>query len=175
MLKKNFKITNMLVLGNISSGKSFFINRINSHFNFKVLAIDDLRVKFGDGSFSKEYYCWLKVFESIERRSGIMIEITGAGPHKHAINQAIKQTNKNWLIIYLQCALSEIHNRLKSKNLDTPYPWKIAPEKIVDKIHIELEMDMQNRFWENENTSILTFTTTNKELPDMNDFLKLLQ
>ena len=173
-MKKNFKIENIIVIGNICSGKTVFIDRINNHFNFNVVSIDGLRVNYGDGSFSKEYFCWTKLLESIEKESGTIIEITGAGTHKYAIKQAITLTNKNWLVIYLQCPLPEIKKRIKSKNFDTPYPWNVLPEKIVDKIQIELEEDFQNKFWELKNTSILSLLTEDTAMSDINEFLRLL-
>ena len=154
------KFKNILIIGNLNSGKTSISRKLTISLSLETVSIDDLRRQYGDGSFSKEYLAWSKFFELIESEKPIIIEFSGAGMHKHPVKELLNRSNINWLIIYVSASYNDIIKRMENTKLETPYPWKISGFDNLKLIHNELENDWTNKFWLNSNISAIKIDNT---------------
>lgn len=152
---------NILVIGNLNSGKTTISKKLERSLNIRSTSIDDLRVKYGDGTFSKEYLSWSKFFEIIEDGDPIILEFSGAGIHKHAVKELLNRSDKQWLIIFVSANHDDIIARMDTKKLHTPYPWKISGFDNLKLIQKELEDDWDKNYWLTTNTRTIKITNTN--------------
>ena len=104
---------NVLIIGNLNTGKTSISKRLAEYLQLECISIDDLRKKYGDGSFSKEYLAWSKFFELIEGDGSIILEFSGAGIHKHGIKESLSRNKNNWLIILVYAPMNELIKRPK--------------------------------------------------------------
>lgn len=133
----------ILVIGNICSGKSTLINQIGR--GYRIVKIDDLRKAYGDGSFSKEYYCWSQFLEACEDNSDAILEFTGCGVHIHAIKEAL--SDKDLKMVFVKSSSSTCQERAKRKEFDIPYPWKSDIFETIRLLDGELSSLISTSFW----------------------------
>ncbi len=133
----------IVVIGNICAGKSTLVNQIEK--GYRIVKIDDLRKKFGNGSFSKEYYCWALFLEACEDKSDAILEFTGCGIHIYAIKEAL--SDKDVKIIFVKTPLSICQERAKNKDFEIPYPWKSDIFETIRLLDVELNSLIETGFW----------------------------
>ncbi len=145
------KIYNILIIGNISSGKSYLIDNKLIHLkyfaDYHIIKIDNYRKIYGDGTFAGEYLSLSYFFKDIENDNGSIIEFTGAGPNKHAVKQILLDSQYPTIVLYLCTELDKCIRQSQNKIWDTPYPWKINPLNIMSSVSEELENDWNVSFW----------------------------
>ncbi len=112
----------IFVLGNINSGKSYFIKKLTSLFNeYKIFQIDEYRKKYGDGSILKEELAQEKFVDDIFSEKNAIIEFSGLGKLSTKI---LSKLNNNSCIIFLikeNCSICI--NRIAKKDFNKiPYP-----------------------------------------------------
>lgn len=157
----------ILVIGNIGAGKSHLIKQILKEWNyFSVIAIDEFRKEVGDNTFSSEYFAWYNLFKTIENEKQFVLEFTGAGPHKYAIRETLISSNSKTIVIYLATKSEICRKRNSNRFWDTPYPWRIKPNDIIEKIGNELFQDWTSNFW----GSFIRFRSDH--IPDIISFLR---
>ena len=139
----------LLIIGNYSAGKTRLVELIHkSWLKFDRSSIDKCRQRYGDGTFSNEFLSWSKFFEEIEySKISQIIEFSGAGPKKHAIREALMRSDTKTIVIFLNTNLEICRERCQERVWDTPYPWKIDPLEVLEKIDNELHLDWENGFW----------------------------
>ncbi len=147
----------ILVVGNINSGKSYFVERISEHFpNYNVLKIDDFRRTFCDGSFEREVEVWQIFAKAVKSEKNAIVEITGVGKPSEAL---AKLNEDDVLIVKILTRKSVCLERLKHKDFSSlKYPK--GQQKIEDTIELideKLNLGEVERLFFGKVKAVLTF------------------
>lgn len=166
------QLKHILIIGNLNSGKTSIAKKLVTILALNTISIDDLRIKYGDGTFSKEYLAWSNFFEIIENEEPIILEFSGAGIHKHPIKELLNRSKNKWLIIFIKATYEDIINRMSNKKLETPYPWKISGFNNLKLINEELEEDWKKNYWANNNIRTMKVENTSSIEKTFNELTK---
>jgi hypothetical protein len=80
----------ILLIGNLSSGKTTLAQELQNHINLPTFGIDDCRRKISDGSMTGELQAWAKFIEFCESQEENILEFSGAGPQVHSVIRALE-------------------------------------------------------------------------------------
>ena len=163
----------ILIIGNIGSGKTTIATRLKKKLSSLYISIDNLRKKYGDGSFEKEYLAWSQFLKYCEhtsematnsRQKTIILEFTGAGCHKHSVKQALIKSKETTLVILIKTTIDTCISRLSMKNFDIPYPWNYIPSPtLLYQLNNELNQDENSGFWQAENIKTISLNSDSLE------------
>jgi adenylate kinase family enzyme len=118
----------ILVFGNIGSGKSTLSSVLSDKLNeFELVAIDDFRKRYGDGTTEAEQVAKRSFYGAIVPEKNQIIEVMGAGDTGEALFETMQSLPEQKLIIILKTPLEECLLRLKERQWVVPYP--APPEK----------------------------------------------
>lgn len=118
--KGNMKI---LILGNIASGKSTITQKLKPILqDFEVIAIDDFRIQYGDGSMEAEENSKQIFFDAIVEHKNQIIEIMGTGDTGMQVFDKLSMFKERSVAIILQTPLEVCMERLKNREWKVPYP-----------------------------------------------------
>lgn len=118
----------ILVFGNIGSGKSTLSSVLSDKLNeFELVAIDDFRKRYGDGTMEAEQVAKRSFYGAIVPEKNQIIEVMGAGDTGEALFETMQSLPEQKLIIILKTPLEECILRLKERQWVVPYP--APPEK----------------------------------------------
>ena len=70
----------ILLIGNLSSGKTTLAQKLQNQLNLPTYGIDDCRRKISDGSMTGELQAWTKFIEFCESHEENILEFSGARP-----------------------------------------------------------------------------------------------
>lgn len=118
----------IILIGNIGTGKTTVSLLIKENYsNAEVIAIDNIRKQFGDGSKEMEAKCKNIFIESIalDRRLQI-IELTGVGELGKRLFILLGKMNTPVLVINLIVENKEIMKRLNERIWNTPFHFDIS-------------------------------------------------
>ena len=117
----------ILIFGNIASGKSTLIDKLKIVLSdFEIIAIDDFRKCYGNGSMEYEKYAKQRFLEAIVPCKNQIIEAMGTGNTGKYLFEKLSVLQEHNLVVILQTPLSVCQERLKQRKWDIPYP---APTK----------------------------------------------
>ncbi len=135
----------LFVVGNISAGKSYFIEKIKPILpNYYILKIDEYRKQHCDGSLEKEMLMWTEFPKEIMKHQDAIVELSGGG--KVADNIINLLEDNSFLVVYIDADVNTCIERSKTKNFsETPYP-KEFKESIGDTIN-RLSLDFENQIY----------------------------
>lgn len=113
----------ILVFGNIGSGKSTLSSVLSDKLNeFELVAIDDFRKRYGDGTMEAEQVAKRNFYGAIVPEKNQIIEVMGAGDTGEALFETMQSLPEQKLIIILKTPLEECLLRLKERQWVVPYP-----------------------------------------------------
>ena len=135
----------ILIIGNLSSGKTTLGRELAKRLGFEILRIDDCRRLMADGSVSGEYRAWSKFAEYCESNKDCILEFSGGGPHVFNIGRALELSGAKTYLIWLDATLDECIARSKERTFDSPYPYALGDLTELIK-HIDREIKTA---WEN--------------------------
>ena len=151
----------IFVIGNINAGKTFYINKLKNIFsNYEVIAIDDFRKKYGDGTIKNEKLARKKFVQKINNTNDCLVEFSGLGEFVDKINK------KNYLVIHVNTNKDVCIQRINDdKFAAIPYPkeWNQPINKTIEDLDYQITSGIyQNLWFEN---ALKTFT-----INDFSDF-----
>ena len=136
----------LFVVGNISSGKSYFIEKIKPLLpNYYILKIDEFRKQFCDGSLEKELQMWNNFPKEIMRHKDVIVELSGGGKVADNIVKLLEENS--FIVVYIDTDSNVCIERSKDKNFkDTPYPeeFKESIEETINRLGIDFEKQINN-------------------------------
>lgn len=81
----------IIIVGNLSSGKTSLINNIRLDFpNADFFAIDEYRIKFGSKSWQSDKMCWEMLINDCRRRNFPIVECSGASKYFSDLKKSFK-------------------------------------------------------------------------------------
>src|SRR5271157_2539160 len=93
-----FKI---LLIGNICAGKTTLGTSLSQLIGVPLVALDDLRRQYGDGSIAGDYLAYYHFLLACASDAQTILEFSGAGPHKHAVRLALQESTCRCAIIFV--------------------------------------------------------------------------
>ncbi len=146
----------IFVFGNINAGKSYFIKTIKKRFPlYKVLKIDDYRMKYGDYTFQGEQKAQKYFVDAVRKLDNVIVECTGLGPVGIKLAEGV--TYKKDLVLFVKSNLDDCVKRIKDKDFAlTPYP-KVSEklEETIIRCHKEFEEGHLEKIWGNKVLNII--------------------
>ena len=138
----------LFVVGNISAGKSYFIEKIKPFLpNYHVLKIDEYRKANCDGSLEKELKMWNDFPKEIMKYNDVIVELSGGGKVADNITNLLDENS--FLVIYVDTDSNTCIERSKNKNFnDTPYPkeFKESIDDTINRLALDFEEQI-NKKW----------------------------
>ena len=138
----------LFVVGNISAGKSYFIEKIRPFLpNYHILKIDEYRKVNCDGSLEKELKMWNDFPKEIMKYNDVIVELSGGGKVADNITNLLDENS--FLAIYVDTDSNTCIERSKNKNFaDTPYPkeFKESIEETINRLGLDFEEQI-NKKW----------------------------
>lgn len=166
---------NLLLIGNIASGKSSVaaaLIRAGFAKENDYHSIDDFRTKFSDGTFAGEFYAWAKMLSVIQYPSpngnGIY-EFSGTGKNAWFARECIKfsqnKSKADWRAVYCSLKADVIKQRCVGREYNVPLPYKFGD--IADSIKFigdELSKNHGKHYWNCPEITISTDQFTPDQL-----------
>jgi SAM-dependent methyltransferase/adenylate kinase family enzyme len=112
----------ILVFGNIGSGKTSLIEQLKKANPFEVVAIDDFRRKYSDGSQKGELTARKKFYAAIKKTKNQFIECLGVGEVADRLYELLNQNNETIICLVLLVPKEACANRLVNRAWDIPFP-----------------------------------------------------
>lgn len=162
----------ILVFGNIGAGKTSLINRLNEFYHWEILAIDNFRRRYGDGSKEKEKIAQQQFFRSIKPNHDQFIECIGVGKVSEKLSKYLKRFKELFICIKIITPKEICKNRLLSRNWDIPFPKPLKEvDPLIDKTEERFRNGLAEELWgKRNNTVIIT-----KEYTLLDDINKLVE
>ena len=112
----------IFVLGNISSGKSYLIEKLKKVLpNYKILKIDEYRINNCDGSLESELKMWNEFPHEVLKYNDVIIELTGAGDIANNVIDSLEENS--FLVLKVNTNVNKCIERSKDKDFShIPYP-----------------------------------------------------
>lgn len=112
----------LFVIGNISAGKSYIIEKIKHILpDYKILRIDDYRIEHCDGTLGKEIQMWNDFPKEVFKYDDVIVELSGGG--RVAENVVRELQDNSFVVLYVNANVETCIERSKTKDFKkTPYP-----------------------------------------------------
>lgn len=138
----------LFVVGNISSGKSYFIDKIKPLLpNYHILKIDEYRKSYCDGSLEKEMQMWNEFPNEIIKHNNVIVELSGGGKVAENIIKLLK--DNSFIVIYVDTDSNTCIERSKDKDFkSTPYPeeFKESIEDTINRLGTDFEKQIRTKW-----------------------------
>lgn len=146
----------VIVFGNIASGKTTLLSKINEEFSFDIVAIDDFRRKFGDGSNEAELIARSKFFTKIISGRNQFIECLGVGKVADQLFDLLYESNEVILCVILNTPKEICIERLSNRTWDIPFPKPIEEVfDLVERTEVQILNEQIQQKWNNRGNTTL--------------------
>lgn len=139
----------LFVLGNISSGKSYFIEKLIKLLpDYKILRIDDYRIHNCDGSLESEIQMWNDFPNEVIKYNDVIVEMSGGGQVAQTMVSLLD--NNSFLVIKINTSIELCIERNKNKDFSKiPYPkqFSININDIIKKIGANINSGAIEKLW----------------------------
>lgn len=164
---------NLLILGNIASGKTTISKGLVEKIGGKHTSIDELRRELSDGTYAGEFKAWAEMLERIQHPNpnGEIFEFSGTGKNAWFVRECIKNStekhNAEWLTIYCLCDRSVLLERCDGRTYDIPIPYNFSSiESSLDFMGRDLEKKFGTNYWNSKETTVRTDESSSEEIVD---------
>lgn len=159
----------ILVLGNIASGKSTMIGQMKHILQgYEVIAIDDFRIRYGDGSMEAEIISKQMFIDSITEHKNQIIEAMGTGDTGIKIFEKLSRFKEHVITVILRTPLEICIERLKKRESRIPYP--APPERayvLAKKTDEQIASGALLAFWKKLDQCTVYEATELEEIKDI--------
>lgn len=164
----------ILVFGNISSGKTTLLNRLKEIVPFEVIAIDDYRRKYGNGSKEAEVIARENFLDAIEPNKNQFVECIGVGKVADTLYELLSHSDETIICLTLITPKEICKSRLENRIWDIPFPE--PTEKVfalLEKTEIAIQSGIINEKWSKRKNTII-ISKQNLELKDIDEIISQL-
>ena len=138
----------LFVVGNISSGKSYIVDKIKPLLpNYHILKIDDYRANNCDGTLEKELQMWKEFPNEVLKYNDVIVELSGGG---RIAGNIVNQLEENsFLVLFVKADSDICIERSKTKDFQrTPYPKEFNEpiEETIKRLGVNFETNI-NKVW----------------------------
>ena len=158
----------LLIFGNLASGKTSLALKINHLTKWKVVAIDDFRRQFGDGSKENELVARKYFFDSIIPGINQIIECTGVGKVGEELFMQLRGNKETIVLIILKVPHAISKKRLENRKWDIPFPHPLVRvNSLIDKNEVIINSGIIEKSW-SVIPKIKILVRENKDFDDLN-------
>lgn len=156
----------IIISGNIGSGKTTILKKLNEYCHYDEIIIDDFRIKYGDDSLDGEFLARDNFYLAIKRDKNQFIECTGVGQVAEKLFTILKHLNEPIILLILSVDKEICFDRIKKRDWKIPFPYKKEPlsEKLL-RIEMALEIERINK----ELSQINNLTVLSNKNEDLSD------
>lgn len=120
---------NILLIGNICSGKTTASKILEKDLKMKHLCIDDMRKIHCDGTQSGENKAWSEIFKMLEKEDNLIFEFSGTGRNVRTVQRYLP---KGTLVYLLEADSIVCLDRHKKRGeTGIPFIYNIAVEDSI--------------------------------------------
>jgi adenylate kinase family enzyme len=146
----------IIVFGNVGSGKTTILQKLKETVPFDVIAIDDFRREFGDGSKGGEAAARKEFFDRIEENRNQFIECIGVGEVADELFVKLNQSGEPVICIILNVPKEVCQSRLSNRIWDIPFPKRIeAAFSLVERTETKIQSNEIFDKWNKRKNTIL--------------------
>ena len=155
----------ILVLGNMGSGKTTVLTRLRKAFPFEVVAVDDYRRKYGDGTEKGESSARQNLIKAIRPYKNQYIECIGLGKTSEAVFELLSKNEEPLICLKLVAPKEICERRLRARKWDIPFPQPlIKTSELIDNMDKRIAAGLIEEFWgKKSNTVILSCRNTTRK------------
>lgn len=165
----------ILVFGNIGSGKSTIINELKELFPFEVVAIDDFRKKFGNGSKESELEARSNFFTAIKQNKNQFIECIGVGKVADELFLLLQAFTEPIICLTLTTPKEICEQRLEERIWDIPFPEPIENvSSLLERAETKISNGEIKEQWSSRQNTIL-LERKNIQLTDIQSIISNLK
>lgn len=165
----------ILFFGNIGAGKTSVITKLNSLISWKIIAIDNYRRVYGDGTMEGELKAKHFFLNAIDKNENQIIECLGLGKVSEELFDLIIKTNQDEIIcVILKVPIEVCLKRIKKRVWDIPFPKPLETiYPLIDKMDIRIKNNEIEKLWINcPNVKIISCKNMNYN--DLKETINLL-
>ncbi|MBS1776158.1 MAG: hypothetical protein JSS64_07740 [Bacteroidetes bacterium] len=160
----------VLLFGNVGSGKTTLISKLKEIFSFEVIAIDDYRRKYGDGTKEGEILAKKNFLQSIILHKNQFIECIGVGQLADDLYELLSHTDEKIVCLTIIVPKEVCKTRLESRVWDIPFPEPLEKVFILlKKTELRIEDGLIEEKWKKLKNVALIFR--NNTLPCDSDMI----
>ncbi|MDI1254554.1 MAG: hypothetical protein PSV16_00510 [Flavobacterium sp.] len=155
----------IIILGNIGSGKTTILKKLNQNIHFDEVIIDEFRIKYGDNSLEGETLAREHFYSVIKENKNQFIECTGVGDVATKLYQQLKEYNEHILLLILLAHKEICLERIENRIWNIPFPFKdeLLSSKVA-RIEKTLSLDaIKREFSQKGNLTIISKKNENPE------------
>lgn len=148
----------VLLFGNVGSGKTTLINKLKELFSFEVIAIDDYRRKYGDGTKEGEILAKKNFLHSIILHKNQFIECIGVGQLADDLYESLSHTDEKIVCLTIIVPKEVCKTRLESRVWNIPFPEPLEKVfRLLEKTELRIENGLIEQKWGKLKNAILLF------------------
>lgn len=146
----------IILFGNVGSGKSSVIKELKKIFSFEVIAIDNFRRKFGDGSKSSELNARENFFAAIKQNQNQFIECIGIGKVADELFLLLQTWTEPIICLTLTTPKEICKQRLEKRIWDIPFPESIEKiSSLLERAEVKISNGEIAKQWGSRQNTIL--------------------
>lgn len=146
----------VLVFGNVGSGKTTVLNKLKEVFPFEVIAIDDFRRKFSDGSKLGELDARDNFFAAIKPNQNQFIECIGVGKVADRLHNLLESNFELVICLTLLASKEICQERLSNRIWDIPFPDPLEKvSSLLERTDVKISNKEINEKWSSRQNTIL--------------------
>jgi shikimate kinase len=135
----------VLIIGNLSSGKTTMGRELAKKLDAEYIRIDDCRRMMSDATMAGEYRAWHRFISVCEKPQSTILEFSGGGPHVYNVAKALENSGLQTFIIWLDLPVKECIASSIKRRFDAPYPYAMGDlTALIKHIAAEIEAAWRN-------------------------------
>lgn len=164
----------LLLFGNVASGKSTILNRVNSVLGFQSISIDDFRKQYGDYTLEGELLSRRKFIESIRDNCDQIVECTGYGAVGDDLFIRMKDSHEFTICLIIDSPVDVCLSRINDRNRFPPF--HIDRKEIVffvERVDAEVKSKKILNKWSTK-PNVLVLQESNQSQDDLDSITKAI-
>lgn len=136
----------VVMVGNIGSGKTTVRSALVEHFGWPAVGIDGCRRHCGDGSPAGELRSWARFVQHAQARGPRILEFSGSGPMTHLVKKAIVESGCDVIVLWVDTPIDVCLSRVSGRAWDIPYPdFGVPIESVIRDLGERLATELPSR------------------------------
>lgn len=148
----------IVVFGNVGSGKTAILSKLKEKIPFDIIAIDDFRRQYGDGSEEGETTARKMFLESIDENKNQFIECIGIGKVANELFDKLNQSIEPLICLTVNAPKEICQSRLSGRIWDIPFPKSLEEVRsLIERTEIKIQAnEIFDKWHKRKNTTLLS-------------------
>ena len=161
----------VLIFGNVGSGKTTIVNKLVELYPFEIIAIDDFRRKYGNGTMEKEVVARDNFLLAVSKQENQFVECLGVGIVADKLFELLSVTNEMIVCIVVNASKNVCLSRLSGRIWNVPFPYSIDKvNSLIDRTDAKIAANEIECSWRKREKTII-FKKNNESLKDLENII----